>query len=108
MRQASQTDPRFALRVTGGEREPAPVARFRPIAEAPEPLVARTETVAAPVTEPVPAVSAPVLPLTAAPPENAPQKAQNGNRFVKALGKVNPFHKRPKYVDGQAVQAPQQ
>jgi len=108
MRQASQTDPRFALRVTGGEREPAPVTRFRPIAEAPEPLVARTETVAAPVTEPVPAVSAPVLPLTAAPPENAPQKAQNGNRFVKALGKVNPFHKRPKYVDGQAVQAPQQ
>jgi hypothetical protein len=33
-----------------------------------------------------------------APPAVAPEKAQNGgNRFVKALGKVNPFRRRTKH-----------
>jgi hypothetical protein len=38
----------------------------------------------------------PESPIT--PPGVAPEKPQNGgNRFVKALGKVNPFRRRPKH-----------
>jgi hypothetical protein len=103
---------RIPVRVTGGEREPAPmpapVARFRPLAEAPEPSVAKTDSVAAPVETASPVVPAPAPQSAAALPDAASQKAQNGNRFVRALGKVNPFRKRTKYVEGEAVQAPSQ
>jgi hypothetical protein len=42
------------------------------------------------------------------PPMVAPEKPQNGgNRFVKALGKVNPFRRRPKrYVADDAKSSP--
>jgi serine/threonine-protein kinase len=98
MGQAKQADPRFAIRVTGGEREPAavtppPGARFRPIAEAPEPSAQKVDSgegaTAAIGIDP----RSPI-----APPGVAPEKPQNGgNRFVKALGKVNPFRRRPKH-----------
>jgi serine/threonine-protein kinase len=109
LRRAGQGDPRFALRVTGEEREPAaalspPVTHFRPLAEAPEPFVPKPEPVAAPVAE-QPAVSA-TAPQPAATSEAASQKTPNGNRFVRALGKVNPFHKRTKHADGDAAQTP--
>jgi hypothetical protein len=98
MGRASQPDPRFAIRVTGGEREPVavtppPRTHFRPIAEAPEPSAPKMDTADA-------AIAAlgidPESPI--APPGAAPEKPQNGgNRFVKALGKVNPFRRRPKH-----------
>ena len=101
MRRANQPDPRFAIRVTGGEREPAavtppPSARFRPLAEAPEPSAPQVDTAesrdAAIAAIGIDAES----PI--APPGVAPEKPQNGgNRFVKALGKVNPFRRRPKH-----------
>ena len=98
MGQAKQADPRLAIRVTGGEREPAavtppPRARFRPIAEAPEPSAQKVDSgkgaIAAIGIDP----RSPI-----APPGVAPEKPQTGgNRFVKALGKVNPFRRRPKH-----------
>jgi hypothetical protein len=98
MGQARQADPRFAIRVTGGEREPAavtpvPRAQFRPIAEAPEPSAPKVDSgqgaIAAIGIDPESPIAAPGV---------APEKPQTGgNRFVKALGKVNPFRRRPKH-----------
>jgi serine/threonine-protein kinase len=105
MRRANQPDPRFAIRVTGGEREPAavtppPRARFRPLAEAPEPsapeVVSGEAAIAAIGIDPE-------SPIT--PPGVAPEKPQNGgNRFVKALGKVNPFRRRPKHYTAEGAE----
>jgi serine/threonine-protein kinase len=104
----NQPDPRFAIRVTGGEREPAavtppPSARFRPLAEAPEP--------SAPKVEPVEAREAAIAAIgmdpesPIAPPGVAPERPQNaGNRFVKALGKVNPFRRRPKHYTAESAE----
>ena len=101
MGRANQPDPRFAIRVTGGEREPAPVtpppkARFRPLAEAPEPSTPKVDTWEAREAAIAAIGIDPESPIT--PPGAAPEKPQNGgNRFVKALGKVNPFRRRPKH-----------
>jgi serine/threonine-protein kinase len=99
-RPPNQPDPRFALRVTGGEREPAaatpaPGTRLRQIAEAPEPSATKVDSVEAKEAAAVPLGIDPGSPV--APQAAAPEKPQNGgNRFVKALGKVNPFRKRSK------------
>ena len=108
MGRANQPDPRFAIRVTSGEREPAaatppPGARFRPIAEAPEPSAPKVDSVEAREA----AIGAigidPESPI--APPGAAPEKPQNGgNRFVKALGKVNPFRRRPKHYTAESAE----
>jgi len=43
----------------------------------------------------------------AAPQGAAPEKPQNGgNRLVKALGKVNPFRKRPKHDTVEDAKTP--
>jgi hypothetical protein len=40
-----------------------------------------------------------------APPGVAPERPQNaGNRFVKALGKVNPFRRRPKHYTAESAE----
>ncbi len=100
MRRASHPKPSDAIRVTGGEREPAamlaPVTPIRQVAEAPEPSVAKVDPVEA---REVPAAA---VGIDAAPADTlqgaAPEKLQNsGNRFVRALGKVNPFRRRPKH-----------
>jgi hypothetical protein len=99
--QAKQSDPRFAIRVTGGEREPAVIAppprtHFRPIAEAPEPSAPKVDSVEAREAAVTAIGIDPESPI--GPPMVAPEKPQNGgNRFVKALGKVNPFRRRPKH-----------
>jgi len=99
--QAKQPDPRFAIRVTGGEREPAvitppPRTHFRPIAEAPEPSAPKVDSVEAREAAIAAIGIDPESPI--APQVAAPEKPQNGgNRFVKALGKVNPFRRRPKH-----------
>jgi serine/threonine-protein kinase len=104
-RPANQPDPRFAIRVTGGERLPAaatppPSAHVR-LAEAPEPSAPKVDTAETRESAAVALGFDPASPI--APIGVAPEKPQNGgNRFVKALGKVNPFRKRPKHdaVDG--------
>src|ERR1035438_10719254 len=106
MGQAKHADPRLAIRVTGGEREPAavtppPRARFRPIAEAPEPSAQKVDSgkgaIAAIGIDP----RSPI-----APPGVAPEKPQTGgNRFVKALGKVNPFPRRAPHFRSSRRQA---
>jgi hypothetical protein len=101
MVRTKQPDPRFAIRVTGGVREPAaatppPSARFRPIAEAPEPAAPKVDTVEAREAAIAAMGIDPESPI--APPGVAPEKPQTGgNRFVKALAKVNPFRRRPKH-----------
>jgi serine/threonine-protein kinase len=103
---ASRLDPRFAIRVTGGEREPAavtppPRAHFRPIAEAPEPSAPKVDTSEAAMA----AIGIdPESPIAS--PGVAPEKPQNGgNRFVKALGKVNPFRRRPKHYVAEGAKS---
>jgi hypothetical protein len=101
MGRANQPDPRLAIRVTGGEREPAavtppPRTHFRPIAEAPEPSAPQVDSVEAREASIAAIGIDPESPIT--PSVVAPEKPQNGgNRFVKALGKVNPFRRRPKH-----------
>jgi serine/threonine-protein kinase len=108
MRRANQPDPRFAIRVTGGEREPAaakpvPSAHFRQLAEAPEPSAPNVDSVESREAAAVALGIDPESPI--APPGIAPEKPPNGgNRFVKALGKVNPFRKRPKHDTVDAAQ----
>ena len=88
-----------SIRVTGGELEPpvllpAPSPAPRRDADAPEVIAAKADS-----TEPGEAVGQPAAsgndpePATT-PQEAAPPKAPNsGNRFVRALGKLNPFRK---------------
>jgi serine/threonine-protein kinase len=77
------------IRVTGQETQPAqPV----PALQTPEALPVMTDFVETPQAPPQELL--PVSEPAAATPETAPEKPQNtGNRFVRALGKVNPFHK---------------
>jgi serine/threonine-protein kinase len=101
MRRANQPDPRYAIRVTGGEREPAaaipaPNTHSRQLAEAPEPSAPKVDRVEAREAAVAAIGIDPESPI--APQGAAPEKPQNGgNRFVKALGKVNPFRKRTKH-----------
>jgi hypothetical protein len=75
---------------------PPPRTHFRPIAEAPEPSAPKVDTVKAREAAIAAIGIDPESPI--APTVVAPEKPQNGgNRFVKALGKVNPFRRRPKH-----------
>jgi serine/threonine-protein kinase len=98
-----------AIRVTGAEAQPAAMPAPGPVAgrhvEAPEPP--------APKTVPVEATEAATQPEaldTAPEPAAAPQgaaKPQNiGNRFVRALGKLNPFHKGTKRDAAEDAKTP--
>jgi hypothetical protein len=101
-----------AIRVTGGELQPpvaipAPIPVLRRDVEAPEVFVAKADSVEAAVAEGRPAVPASEPEAGTTSPEAAPQKPQNtGNRFVRALGKLNPFHKGTKQDTGEAVKTP--
>lgn len=96
---AGKAAPTYAIRVTGGEPvqpaadAPAPNVTPRQTTELPEPLVPKMDSGNMPdaVTQSAETLSD----LTAGPPDAAPEKPRNGgNRFVKALGKVNPFRRR--------------
>jgi hypothetical protein len=99
-----------AIRVTGGELQPpvpAPAPVLRRDAETPEAFVAKSDS-----QEPAQGEGSPVAagsdnePATP-PQEAAPQKPQNtGNRFIRALGKLNPFRKGTKQDAGEAVKTP--
>ncbi|MGP8244823.1 MAG: serine/threonine-protein kinase [Bryobacteraceae bacterium] len=106
-RKAERSD---VIRVTGGDLQPAtpapppgPVAP-RP-AEALGPCVPETNSGEAPEPAAKPAASetAPGL----APEDAAPAKPRKaGNRLVRALEKMNPFHKTAKYDAGEAAKTP--
>ena len=97
----------FAIRVTGGEGDittVAPVAS--PIPR--ETLEAHEPPAAANIGAPdVPAVIANTPPEPPPLPEAAPAKpAGAGNRFVRALGKVNPFRKGAKHDTADPAKTP--
>jgi hypothetical protein len=96
---ASRPEPSYAIRVTGEEALPP--------TKTPEPLPLKTDLSEAPVVTLQPPAFPPVPDLPAPTQENALAKPQNtGNRFVRALGKVNPFRKTPKYVGADPAGTP--
>ncbi|MEO8367951.1 MAG: serine/threonine-protein kinase [Candidatus Solibacter sp.] len=105
-RKTARTEPNTALRITGGEPLPAaplpaPRRDTARVVETIEPA-APMNAVAAPETAPTVAAATPAEP---APTSNAAPAANpdGGNRFVRALGKVNPFRrsKKPDPVKNQ-------
>jgi serine/threonine-protein kinase len=113
MRRASKPEQSYAIRVTGGEvvqptaamAAPSTVPR-QPVAAA-APFAPKTESVEAPEAAAGTAVLGAAPDLAPGPQEAAAEKPRNaGNRFVRALGKVNPFRKRTKPDAGGAAQTP--
>jgi hypothetical protein len=76
--------------------------------ETSEAFVARADSLEAAQAEGAAAAAAGSDPEPATTPqEAAPQKPQNnGNRFIRALGKLNPFRKGTKQDAGEAVKTP--
>lgn len=106
MRPAKPTEQSSAIRVTGESQSipPVSVPRRDPpqSAEAPEPAVQKTNSVEEPETE-TPPMAAGTSGLKTTPPEAAPADRQNaGNRFVRALQKVNPFRRLMKHDGAKA------
>ncbi len=102
-RNTGKSEQDYALRITGAEQAPPPPARVatRPqepprVAEASEPPAQKVDCALPPMT-PHPALSE----------DSTSDKSQSrGNPLSRALGKVIPFHKVPKYDAGDTAQAP--
>ncbi len=100
LRRAGRPEKSSAIRVTGADPQPAAAPSSRPspvqLSEAPEPSLQPADPLEEPGTVTLPAASDSVPGLTT-PQEVAPPKPpNNGNRFIRALGKVNPFRKGAK------------
>uniref|UniRef100_Q01S38 non-specific serine/threonine protein kinase n=1 Tax=Solibacter usitatus (strain Ellin6076) TaxID=234267 RepID=Q01S38_SOLUE len=98
-----KSDKSFALRITGGDPVPAtpPPAVPAPAPRAEEPAVPPAAETVEPPSATVAAAEPP------APQEAAPAKSPSvGSRLVKALGRVNPFHKTPKPAPSDPAKAP--
>ena len=99
-----------AIRVTGGELQPpvpAPIPVLRRDVETPEAFAAKADSLEAPQAERARATAASDPEPAETPQEAASQKPQNGgNRFIRALGKRNPFRKWTKQDAGEAVKTP--
>ena len=86
---------------------PAPIPVLRRDVETPEAFVAKADSVEAAQAEGLPAAAGSDPEPATTSQEAAPQKPQNtGNRFVRALGKLNPFRKGTKQDAGEAVKTP--
>jgi hypothetical protein len=70
---------------------PAAAPDPAPVTPAPEAAGVKPAEVETPVASSPAAATTPVREATTAPQESDPAKAQKGNRFVRALGKI--FHK---------------
>lgn len=108
VRPASKPLASYEIHVTGGALEPAEAT---PDPIAPRPLKTRGPSLpdATAVEPPEPAAppAASTISPEPAPTEPAPVKPRKaGNRFARALGKVNPFHKTAKYDGGEAAKGP--
>jgi serine/threonine-protein kinase len=100
-RRARKAAPGYAIRVKGGEPPPGPAHRWT--AAVSEPAVPVT---AQPAESPAVLSIAPEPARTSA-QEAVPAKPPNaGNRFVRALGKVNPFRRSTKHDAGNALKTP--
>jgi serine/threonine-protein kinase len=96
----------FAIRVTGGDAAPAPVVHAPVPAATPAPVAHESVEPAEPpaaespkLPEPPPVV-AKAEPDSVAVDEATPQKPSSvGSRLVRAIGKVNPFHKTKQNPD---------
>jgi serine/threonine-protein kinase len=91
-RPAAAPAPTHSIRISGGEVQSAvaPPVSVAP-APAPTPVVSLPEPPPIPQAEPT--VAPPKEPLPGA-AETPPAPAKPGNRFVRALGKINPFRKK--------------
>jgi eukaryotic-like serine/threonine-protein kinase len=112
MRRDNKPEVSHAIRVTGGELQPAaampaPGTTLRQPVEAPQSVGAKTDSAVEPEAAEQPAASNPA-PDGAAPSQDAtPAKPPSaGNRFVRALGKVNPFRRGTKRDAGDAAKTP--
>ena len=103
LRTAAKPTRSYPIQVTGGELQPiaappAPSPAPPQPMEAVGPCVPKTNSVT-----PEASASAP----EPAPPEAAPAKPQNaGSRLARALGKVNPFHKKARHDSGETAKTP--
>ena len=109
-RRDSKSEPSYAIRVTGGDSAPAvpaaSPASSRPVDES-EATAPKTDSVEAPKAEVPQATPVAASELGATPQDAAGAKPQNtGNRFVRALGKVNPFRKAAKHDAGDPAKTP--
>ena len=100
-RRTNKLEKSYAIRVSGADLQPAAIQPPRPpapvhLSEAPEPSLQPADSVDEPGTVTLPAASDAIPGLTT-PQEATPPKPPNtGNRFIRALGKVNPFRKTAK------------
>ena len=99
-----------AIRVTGGELQPpvpAPMLGLRRDVETPEAFVGEADSLEAVQATGASAAEGSDPEPAPASQEATPQKSQNtGNRFIRALGKLNPFRKGAKQDAGEAVKTP--
>jgi serine/threonine-protein kinase len=101
VRRTKKPEKAYAIRVTGADLQPAATTVPRPaspsLAEAPEPSLQSSDRLEEPGTVALPVTSEAIPGLMSTPPETAPPKPPAaGNRFIRALGKVNPFRKTAK------------
>jgi eukaryotic-like serine/threonine-protein kinase len=111
-RRDGKPQPSNAIRVTGGELLPpgtvtAAVPAPQHPAGASEPVDAKKDTQEVPDGASPPADSGSTPEPATTTQGAAPAKSPNsGNRFVRALGKVNPFRKAPKHDDSEPAKTP--
>jgi len=100
-RRANKPEKSYAIRVSGADLQPAATAPPHPpapihLSEAPEPSLQPADSVEEAGTVTLPGASD-VVPGLTTPQEAAPPRPPGtGNRFIRALGKVNPFRKGAK------------
>jgi len=115
LRREFEPEQSHAIRVSGAdappveaeaEAAPAPCPMPAHSAKAPEACASKPDAVAVPETPDLPMIwgSAPEVP--AAPPETSAKPQKSGNRLVRALGKLNPFHKPAKPAAPEASKPP--
>jgi hypothetical protein len=101
VRRPNKSEKSYAIRVSGADLQPAAIPPSHPpaavhLSEAPEPSLQTSDPVEEPGTLTLPAASETVPGLTAPQEAPPPKPPATGNRFIRALGKVNPFRKASK------------
>jgi hypothetical protein len=100
-RRANKPEKSSAIRVSGADLQPAAIPPPHPpaavhLSEAPEPSLQPADPVEESGTVTLPAASEVVPGLTMPQEATPPKPPASGNRFIRALGKVNPFRKAAK------------
>ncbi len=100
-RRPNKPEKSYAIRVSGADLQPAATPPSHPpasvhLSEAPEPSLQPSDPLEEPGTVTLPAASEIVPGLTTPQEPTPPKPPPTGNRFIRALGKVNPFRKAAK------------